>query len=78
MFKTIEMIKIKHFINEGDLRRFLYGRKGKANSLNIIFHGEYRDLDIKKLNLNLFDSISLPFVLRNTKPEQQILIYKNK
>lgn len=72
------MIRIKHFINEGDLRRFLYGRKGKANSLNIIFHGEYRDLDIKKLNLNLLDSISLPFVLRNTKPEQQILIYKNK
>lgn len=73
------MIKIKHFINEGELRRFLYGRKGKANSLNIIFHGEYRDLDIKKLNLNLLDStLMLPFVLRNTKPEQQILIYKNK
>ncbi len=78
MFKIIKMIKLKHFINEGDLRRYLYGRKGKANSINIIYHGEYLDLDIEKLNLNPLDSLLiLPFVLRNTKPEQQILIYKN-
>ena len=76
MFKIIKTIRIKYFINEGELRRFLYGRRGKANSLNIIFHGSYRDLDIKKLNLSLFDLFILYFIL--VYNDEQILIYKNK
>lgn len=70
------MIKTKYFNNEGELRRFLYGRRGKANSLNIIFQGNYRDLDIKKLNLLLFDLFVLHFILIYS--EEQVLIYKNK